>query len=71
MKRTFYILFICLAVLAKILLVTVIVFTIVMSCCPPSCSGPGESPRGGGGGRVWHEDKRADRVFNARICAIK
>ena len=66
-KRTFYILFICLAVLAKVLLVTVIVFTIVMSCCPPSCPGPGESQ----GGRVWSEEKHADRVFNARICAIK
>ena len=65
-KRTFYILFICLAVLAKVLLVTVIIFSIVISCRPQtrSCS-LGEAGAG------WRGEMQTDRVFNARICAIK
>ena len=65
-KRTFYILFICLAVLAKVLLVTVIIFSIVISCRPQT-----RSRSLGEAGGVWSGEMQTDRVFNARICAIK
>ena len=46
-KRVFYILFICLAVLAKVLLVTVIIFSIVISCRPQTRSRSLGEVRGG------------------------
>ena len=65
-KKAFYILFISLAVLAKVLLVTVIIFSIVISCRPQT-----RSRSLGEVGGVWSGEMQTDRVFNARICAIK
>ena len=72
-QKIFYILFICLAVLAKVLLLSVIAFSIIMSCCPSrsrsQSSSPQEnnqrSPR-----RMWQEEKHSNRIFNTRICKI-
>ena len=72
-QKIFYILFICLAVLAKILLLSVIIFSIIMSCRPSrsrSQSSPHQETEQVPPKRLWQEEKHSNRIFNTRICKI-
>ena len=72
-QKIFYILFICLAVLAKILLLSVIIFSIFMSCCPSrsrSQSSSSQETNQSSPRRLWQEEKHSNRIFNTRICKI-